>query len=165
MKFKISTIILTLLLMVGCKSTDFSYEENNLFILYDTMDENEFDFVSDIDNLISMNQFVHSLEEDNEILYHYAHAQHPIGIEKSADIDGKFGYLYEEGLKLNTFDIEGDTFINVSSIQTDIKAFKLNSLSFYKGEVFYTSDYQVENTTIPVVLGYNYSPYMDIGVK
>lgn len=150
------------MLINGCSQEQLNYNEGNTFLFSDNLEEKEFSkFVSDKKNLTKINDFINEIDKHETIKYHYSYLQ-PVGVEQKPKIK-KFIYLYDEGFELQEFPFDNKTFYNVNSIQTDPHAIDLNNLVFSKGHGGDFTSKNVNSSTIPVVLGYNYNEFYQIG--
>lgn len=150
-----------MLLISSCSQDELNYNESNVYLLLDTLDEEFSKFVRDEKNLKQVNDFINKIENHSDIKYHYSYL-HPIGIEEYPKNEG-FIYLYEDGLELEEFQVGNNTFYNINSVQTDTYAIELNNLTFSQGHGNGFESINVYSSTVPVVLGYNYSDYYQVG--
>lgn len=159
-------ILLTLLFVFSACSyvEDSKSYDDNVFMLSDNLNDEEFsNFVSDKENLIALNNFIVELSNMDDLLIQFSNVQ-PLGLHtKGIDIDNYSNMSVVEN-SIHQYEHENKEFISVNAIVLNETAYELNELELTEGTI--PSDVHInelENTTVPIVLGSNYEEYMEIG--
>ncbi|MCL1990932.1 MAG: hypothetical protein FWG67_08600 [Defluviitaleaceae bacterium] len=116
------------------------------------------------DGLERMKEFHYNLRLSNEFYVASAHTGMFLEIDASQFLGGEaFHFGYEWGLTGPLADGRGNYFYQIKAASLDYAAWNLSSMEMKHGRAFQAEDFSLFSGRIPIILGYQYANYYEIG--
>ncbi len=129
----------------------------------DLIGERETEYFANINSYDTLNRLNKKLNQSEDFTY-YSVTWQPIYVGDFKG-DEKFDPYYNIGRESPPHEMNGKPFSGILSVQVNDSVFEMNNLKIKEGNLFSEDDYlyDTQTETIPLILGYDYQRYYQIG--
>ncbi|SDD03427.1 hypothetical protein SAMN05428987_3883 [Paenibacillus sp. CF095] len=153
----VSYVLIILILSLNSNTQELSTSvQNAASTLYKVndhyFDEQERDFLAQSDHLQTLND-LYEWEKNNPLFKYIVASKQHLFLDVQ-DLPAKFQYGYEAGQETP------DAYESIQVNQAFMDHFSIRT---HQGSIFRAGDYDINNTIIPIVAGYEYKDYLQLG--